>query len=402
MQDRDERRYGQGSGEPASRREDWRSEGQGGSDWAQRDEQRSFDPPYGDASTYGRQGQPGGNASGGGRAGYGERHNRGDLGEGYGGAAYRQLDQGEPTYASEGEYEPARRSAFRDQNGYGDTGWATAQGGYNQPERQYGGMGGYGQGDLSAGGGREGVYGEGAGRAVERDRPRLEPYGGGGRQDVPQHEDFDPDYLDWRRNQLAAYDRDYHHWRTTQARAHDEAYRSWRQSRRDRFHQDFGSWRASRSGADNSSQGGGAGGQTPLRPNPVGAAPISPSTTGGSYTGQSAGGGATSGFFTHELSGATNADLSGETTAGPSGDVGPMGGAASAGITHGSGASAQDLPLGGGDGAASTGSTGMTAAGPLGERADPNIQHITDTGDTLDEDDIGKDRDKDEAGRKTR
>ena len=45
---------------------------------------------------------------------------------------------------------------------------------------------------------------------------------------------------------------------------------------------------------------------------------------------------------------------------------------------------------------------GMAASGPLGERADPNIQHITDTGDTLDEDDVEKDRDKDEAGRKKR
>lgn len=66
----------------------------------------------------------------------------------------------------------------------------------------------------------------------------------GGWQQVDQHQDL--------------YDPDYHQWRTEQMRSFDEDYRRWRQERFRRFSEEFNQWRQSRGG----SQPGGESPQT--------------------------------------------------------------------------------------------------------------------------------------------
>jgi hypothetical protein len=299
------------------------------------DEGRSWEPPYGDERTYGRQGQRGGSRFGSHETGPGAgRYARG-------GGSYGQGDYSRS----------AQRSPSREGYRYDDSGQA-GHGGDEAREQGAGGHGGYsgygssGQGQFGPGGFARGgyggsgyggdygqdVYGGGeylrqSGLGADRSAPRSHDdttgqgpvrdygaYAGGGgdaddRSGAHQRADFDPDYLAWRRSQLDAYDRDYQHWREQQARRHDEDYHSWRDQRRRQFHEDFHGWRQSRT-TD------GFGGEA-----------ISPSTAGVSYAGASSvGGGATSGFATHELSGATNADLSGRTSRGATpGQTGSVG-----------------------------------------------------------------------------
>jgi len=59
-------------------------------------------------------------------------------------------------------------------------------------------------------------------------------------------QDFDPDYLHWRAQQLQRHDRDYSDWRRHQCEQYDEEYRRFRAERRDDFHQRFQDWRAQR------------------------------------------------------------------------------------------------------------------------------------------------------------
>lgn len=49
--------------------------------------------------------------------------------------------------------------------------------------------------------------------------------------DPDPSQDFDQDYLAWRKDQLDQYDRDYASWRQAQARRHDEEYIAWRRDR---------------------------------------------------------------------------------------------------------------------------------------------------------------------------
>jgi hypothetical protein len=270
MQDHDDRRAQGGRDEP---RQGWRNQdddarraqGDGG-------ERRTWVPPYGDERTYGRQGQRGDSRF---ADEHGGRYPRG-------GGSYGQ-----------GDYSPsAQRSAYRETYRYDDSGQAGQGRSDLGREQGAGGSGGYsgygssGQGQFGPGGfarggyggsgyggdygqdvrgqsarrGQEGVYGEGAGRT--------------GEQADAYDADFDPHYLDWRRNQLAGYDSDYQHWREQQARRHDEDYRAWRDQRRRRFHEEFHGWRQERSGSG------------------FAQSPISPATSGVGYTGQSADGGA--------------------------------------------------------------------------------------------------------------
>ncbi len=269
MQDRDDRR-----------RQDWReTRGRG---WRGEDddtqeahgypgsEGRTWEPPYDDERTYGRQGQRGGSR-------LAPRESAGRYPRG--GGSYGQGDYSPSAQSSNARDGYRYGSSGKGQTGpggfpRGGQGGSGNDGDYGQDRfgggeylRQSGrgqyrpGEGGYGQGDLSAGRGYEGVYGEGAGRSGRQDRydetqeagpgDDYESYAGGGDADdrSGQHrDDFDPDYLEWRRGQLAGYDRDYNHWREAQAQAHDEDYRRWRDERRQKFHEDFHGWRQSRSG----------------------------------------------------------------------------------------------------------------------------------------------------------
>lgn len=55
---------------------------------------------------------------------------------------------------------------------------------------------------------------------------------------------FEPDYLDWREEQLAGHDRDYAAWRAEQHRKYDDEYRVFRCERRSEFGRSFADWRA--------------------------------------------------------------------------------------------------------------------------------------------------------------
>lgn len=59
-------------------------------------------------------------------------------------------------------------------------------------------------------------------------------------------QDFDPDYLAWRQQQMARHDRDYGEWRREQMRRYDDDYWKFRAERREDFHQRFQDWRAQR------------------------------------------------------------------------------------------------------------------------------------------------------------
>jgi hypothetical protein len=59
-------------------------------------------------------------------------------------------------------------------------------------------------------------------------------------------QDFDPDYLHWRAQQMQRHDRDYADWRRHQHEQYDAEYRRFRAERRDDFHQRFQDWRAQR------------------------------------------------------------------------------------------------------------------------------------------------------------
>jgi hypothetical protein len=58
----------------------------------------------------------------------------------------------------------------------------------------------------------------------------------------------DPEYENWREDQLREHDRDYHAWRSERRRAYDDEYTKWREERQSRFGQDFGDWRTQKSG----------------------------------------------------------------------------------------------------------------------------------------------------------
>lgn len=237
MRDHDER-YGDGWRE-VSRGRGWRGQDddtQEGHSYAS--ERRSFDPPYGDERTYGRQGQRGG-AHGG----------------SYEGESAGRYPRGGGSYG-QGDYSrSAQRSPAREGYRYGDTGQA-GHGGYDAGrEHGAGGQGGYsgygssGQGSYGPGGFARGGYGaSGYGGDYGQDIHRGGEYDRSGGEDAYDAE-FDPDYLQWRRTQLASYDRDYHHWREAQARTHDDDYRRWRDERRQKFHDDFHGWRQSRAAA---------------------------------------------------------------------------------------------------------------------------------------------------------
>jgi hypothetical protein len=71
-------------------------------------------------------------------------------------------------------------------------------------------------------------------------------FGGGAEQGVDRDQEFDPDYLNWRDQQMQRHDRDYLDWRREQRQKYDNDYWRFRAERRDDFHQRFQDWRAQR------------------------------------------------------------------------------------------------------------------------------------------------------------
>ena len=145
-----------------------------------------------------------------------------DVGSNYGGlrssrgpASYGMEHHGEQRYGDRyGSRYGGERSAMSSRGGYAGSGGP-----------------GYGTG-----------YGMGHGMEDERSgyERRIQSARGGmyGRDD----DQFDPDYRQWREEQMRSLDRDYHDWRA-------ERYK--------KFSDEFGQWRGSRSaGAGNSSSGG--------------------------------------------------------------------------------------------------------------------------------------------------
>lgn len=190
----------------------------------------------------------------------------GHYGEGYAEGYGRSLRQGEPTYDPDDVAEGARRSKWREDQRYEDTGWTAGRSfsgdrdhergpedrygegrrDWTRFERDRGGSGGYGQ--YGAGGFARGGYGQsGYGGDYGQRQHGQTTYGGEGRgRSGAQDRDFEPDYLDWRNERLAGYDRDYEQWRADQTRRHDDEYRTWRGERRGAFHRTFEDWRRTR------------------------------------------------------------------------------------------------------------------------------------------------------------
>jgi len=77
----------------------------------------------------------------------------------------------------------------------------------------------------------------------------TEPWGGQGQQnfDYPQRDTLSPDSSWGGGRHDDQFDPDYHQWRSEQIRALDEDYRSWRQDRYKKFSDEFDQWRSGRS-----------------------------------------------------------------------------------------------------------------------------------------------------------
>ncbi len=145
-----------------------------------------------------------------------------------------------------GEYEPARdwyqHEYSRGYAGQGGQGWNTGYPGQYRGEQQWHGQGR--QGGWQAQQDRQGQWGGGAG------------FGGGqlgGYQEWEQaHRGRDQEYSgrggDYQQssrsgNQSDQFDPDYHQWRDEQMRAFDDDYRSWRKDRFKKFSDEFSEWR---------------------------------------------------------------------------------------------------------------------------------------------------------------
>lgn len=143
------------------------------------DQQRSWEPPYGDERTYGRQGQRGGS-----------RFATRETGPGTGSSA-----RGGGSYG-QGDFSPsAQRSPSREGFRYGDSGQAGQSGGEAPDEHGAGGKDGYsgygssGQGQFGPGGYARGGYGgSGYGGDYGQGVPRE---GGQGRSEQPDDEEND-------------------------------------------------------------------------------------------------------------------------------------------------------------------------------------------------------------------
>lgn len=246
----------------------------------------------GPSGGYGSQGSSGGQGSFGGQAAdndYGNRGitesgnfgNAGGQGGNYGGMA----GQGQPggMYGRGGSYDQGGQSAQRfggqGRYGHGYDARSDSTGGLGTsnygPDQAYG-SGRYGGGDWNAGsygptgGGRDRYQGGGRGYDPTYGQSAADTYQGhrgaqgqGGWQD--QHPSNRDRYGDngyqgnWQRGQRggqAYHDPDYHQWRSEQLNKLDRDYDEWRQHRYQRFSDDFDKWRADRDNQRSAGQGG--------------------------------------------------------------------------------------------------------------------------------------------------
>jgi hypothetical protein len=215
------------------RRERWEREAQGRRDW-RGGERRAFD----ERQSYGGP----------------ERGREPWRDERYS-ARYDQDRTGYARYEDAGDRAERRFGVREDNARYGDA--SPMRGGepYGYAGQEYGleGHPGVGSGRANAG-----SAGGGAGWDFERDEARRRDFDrrdpgvgqsqagyGAQAQPHPDHE-FDPDYVQWREEQLRSHDRDYQEWRRSQHRQYDDQYRQYRDERQRHFGEAFHQWRSQR------------------------------------------------------------------------------------------------------------------------------------------------------------
>jgi len=173
------------------------------------------------------------------------------------------------------------------------------------PDQAYG-SGRYGGGDWTAGsyGGRDRTLGGGRGADPTYGRSSADDYQGsrgwqaqGGWQGQhPSNRDrygdngYQGNWEQGQRGGQAYHDPDYHQWRSEQLNKLDRDYEEWRQHRYQRFSEDFDKWRADRDNQRNAGQGG-TGSTAPAGSGSTGTGAGSPghSTTAGETSGVQAG-----------------------------------------------------------------------------------------------------------------
>lgn len=143
----------------------------------------------------------------------------------------REDDQWRQDHRARGGYD--RNQAFNRDDDWGREqagGWSGAYGQGRAQARDYG------RGDFRQG--RRDDYGFGRGRYVQPSSAPDHAYAPGSQiwdrssaRSAAQEQDFEPDYLHWRDQQIAGFDRDYH---------------AWRSEKRQKFSSDFDSWRSTR------------------------------------------------------------------------------------------------------------------------------------------------------------
>lgn len=164
---------------------------------------------------------------------------RGDYRGSWSGGGERSFRGGH----GEGEHEPWRRDRYgslydQDRTNYG-SGWDRERGDYGRGEddrrapRQDGRQtwrpdGGAPYSDLE----------------LNRDSAGYEEFGAPHDYAYHPHAEFEPEYLQWRDEQLRLHDRDYDAWRRERHRRYDEDYRRFRAHQREGFGGTFEEWRA--------------------------------------------------------------------------------------------------------------------------------------------------------------
>ena len=177
-----------------------------------------FDEDYDEMSSgsgYGRES---------GRRQYGQGSQYGQYDQGATGGAYRGRPEGQRGGASSGMAGLGYGYGYGNEPGYG---WREEldQGRFQQRGR-------FGQGPQ---GGMREEYG----RREQRDpytgyamgSPRYGDDAGWGREDAGQRQYFDPDYYQWRNEQMSALDDDYRNWRQDRYKKFSDEFSTWRNSR---------------------------------------------------------------------------------------------------------------------------------------------------------------------------
>ena len=156
---------------------------------------------------------------------YGEGMSTGWTGDRSGGShgGYDQTWGGGSMYGQSGQQDYGRSQHGFARGGY-DPGYSqggqfggSSMGGSHYGQQYGGGQAQHGQGYSQHGYAPGGQIWEGSGRGM------------GGQSH--QHHDFEPDYLHWREQQLAAFDKDYTDWRSERRQKFSSDFDSWRQTR---------------------------------------------------------------------------------------------------------------------------------------------------------------------------